>query len=356
MKTTAVQFKLLLPALQHLAKFPGANVDHVCRMRGCDKDEVLAAIRDMAGVISMWDEESLAERARDFGVTVPAYRPLNSDDSARNGGPSPFNSRGDKLAAADQVAKSAPKPIAAPAAAVPEAKRGPKLRAAAGKPPKKAPRGEGRRTKDYHAVCRLLLADADLSAAQACSKVGVKSGSWAFFKKKIFGLGPINRKVLQRFVAQIDGQPEPRMPAVKVDVLQAPVPAPAAIKPDDGWKELDLSLARSTGFLARYSAIGGGLLSLTRELRELARRAGHPIERPGRIMLRWHPGRQQLALLPNPTTGLLIQGGADKAHVLRGRPLRKLLGEEVLVFTRSVDGEDNQGNTTIILTTEGGAA
>lgn len=332
MKTNAQQFKRLLPALQHLARFPGANGDYICRKHGCNKDEVLSAIRDMAGVLSLWDEESLAARAKDFGVKVP-----------------PFNPNGGGTAAA-----AVAEPPAAPVANEPavETAAAPKIRNVRTKkvdiPASRAGKG---RTGDYHKVCRLLLDDPDMSESAACAEIGLKTGSWAYFKKKTFGLGSIDRGQLQRLVNGAGVSPvgiaAPMVRAPKPKkVLSEPVPA-------EGWKELNLNVGRAVGFLARYSPGQGGLMSLTMQLRADAEKAGKPIVRGQRMMMRWHPGLQQLIIEPGAERGLLIQGGTDKALMLRGKVLADLLGDKVLLFTKHLAPPSPH---SLLLAVEGGAA
>lgn len=75
MKTDAKTFTALLPALQHLARFPTANLEHVCKTRGVDAGAVRGALVDMVGDVTRWDEEYLMVFADKLGVKVPPYQP-----------------------------------------------------------------------------------------------------------------------------------------------------------------------------------------------------------------------------------------------------------------------------------------
>lgn len=75
MSTKAEAFLAVLPALQHMARFRGANREVVCRQRGVRPADLEAVVADVFGSWARVDEESLEELARSFGVTVPPYEP-----------------------------------------------------------------------------------------------------------------------------------------------------------------------------------------------------------------------------------------------------------------------------------------
>lgn len=76
MKTTAAQFKALLPTLAHLARFPRCNRQAIARADGVDLAEVEAIMGEFAGAPAFWDEERASAAAKKFGLTLPPVRAL----------------------------------------------------------------------------------------------------------------------------------------------------------------------------------------------------------------------------------------------------------------------------------------
>ncbi len=68
-------FQRLLPALQHLAKFSGANRAAICQKHGVAIEDVVAFITKACGALSMWDEDELEKAAKKFDVILPEWKP-----------------------------------------------------------------------------------------------------------------------------------------------------------------------------------------------------------------------------------------------------------------------------------------
>lgn len=75
MSSQARAFKKLLPVLQHLARFPGANARAICARHEFGLDVVDQFVREVFGGFASLDEETLAEAGSKFGVDVPAWKP-----------------------------------------------------------------------------------------------------------------------------------------------------------------------------------------------------------------------------------------------------------------------------------------
>ncbi len=68
-------FKRLLPVLQHLARFPGANARALCGRHGVALDDLQRFVEKEFGSFSNLEEESLEVTAKRFGVTLLAWKP-----------------------------------------------------------------------------------------------------------------------------------------------------------------------------------------------------------------------------------------------------------------------------------------
>ncbi len=75
MKIDATNFKRLLPVLQHLAKFSGANRASICQRHGVAMEDVVEMITKLCGALSLWDEEALEVAAKRFDVLLPDWKP-----------------------------------------------------------------------------------------------------------------------------------------------------------------------------------------------------------------------------------------------------------------------------------------
>lgn len=178
MKTTAEQFKRLLPTLQHLARFPHCNRAKICERDAVAQSEVDAALVDLTdGAPSIWDEDCIAELAKGFGVKVPAY-----DPEAR-----------------PHVAPPAAR-VAAPSAEPGRGKRASTRRVEVAPAPAAAGNRDERAAAKFRAMCLALLADDGRSENRIRIACGLATSSWHYFKKTRFGPGRPSLAQLRAFV------------------------------------------------------------------------------------------------------------------------------------------------------------
>ena len=75
MSTKAEAFLAVLPALQHMARFRGANREVICRQRGIRTADLEAVVADLFGSWARVDEETLEAIAARLGVMLLPYEP-----------------------------------------------------------------------------------------------------------------------------------------------------------------------------------------------------------------------------------------------------------------------------------------
>ena len=183
MKTTAEQFKKLLPTLQHLARFPGCNRTLIAKSDGLDLAEVEGVIAAECGALSLWDETALADAAKRLRVRVPKWRPKPHP------APAPVPSPAKLLAPAAPVAiaKVTEDPPVAGALTI------------KGKPIKVR----------FRRVMEVLAGDEKISELQAAERCGLGGSTWAYFKKTRLGAGPVDRAQVRALLAGTAVGPAP---------------------------------------------------------------------------------------------------------------------------------------------------
>lgn len=277
-------FKKLLPALHQIARYPTCNRAFVCRKRFVELSQVEAAIAELSrahGVAGAWDEATLALAAKKLGVGVPERfalpePPALAEVPARPAVPPQLRTRivSVELPAAAPVIRETQTETPIVESVLQAISRA----------------GSGRKNVlKYLTVCRLLLADRNLSEAATCRRAGVSQPSWAAWKRKNLGLGCIDPAKIETAIKALDARlktspapaaPEaPTLPAIlpkevrQYEVLedlvakkQAEVLAGGAITAKER-RHLKVSIL--TGLLANRTAkLRGNPKTLVREANE----------------------------------------------------------------------------------------
>lgn len=232
----AAAFKRCLPALQQLARFPTADRAYVCRKRSLDQNDVDATQRAVLLELgrSVWNEDALQLAAVKYGVKL---LPLDFKLT-----PPPPEPVAETVRRVQEAHKGIVVTMGTPARA--QVDKGTDAPTRPPAPPLKlepATRIQrlNSRAVDHLAVCRLMLETPGLSQTKAAEICGLKSGSWAYFKKKHFGLGPIDRAQLCKVLGSDGAVASSRPPAGKVytqsstAATKAAPPPPADMAGDD---------------------------------------------------------------------------------------------------------------------------
>ena len=190
----ADEVRPLLPALVHLARFPTANLRVVCERWGVDAARVTAGIREVesvAGHAGGFDDELLARACKRWKLSVPAFQALPPPREK----PAPASPAVARANGPDVRAARKPDPRAVgPRVTVPEPSP---------VPPEVV--GRPRRKDDFYlAVCvELLQGGGRLSEGEACTRHGLGSSTWIYFKKMKLGLGPIDPAKLHKVICEL---------------------------------------------------------------------------------------------------------------------------------------------------------
>lgn len=176
-------FQRFMPALQHLARFPGCNRAAICKRHNFALEDVEAFMALAAGSIALWDEDALAATAAGFKLKVGAYSPAKP--LFKTEPPAPLSAP----RAAKPLVVSARKILVAPpaVAAPPREKASP--------PPVPKASAAGRKSNQRHTaetyrpVLSDLVVDPALSESKACAARGILQGNFSYWKIRTFGQG-----------------------------------------------------------------------------------------------------------------------------------------------------------------------
>lgn len=319
--------KEYLPVLQHMARFPRANVDVVARKYGCSGQNVLALVKEHFGGLDCLDESTLREVCELEGVALEA-----------NGSPETEASAG------APVIDRRPREMAPPADR-------PGDDVAATVDLRTKWRGFGRIRVDamtrYLALMRLVV---DLGYAVAREKIqeyGLNPGAFSMFKSKYFGRGVITREAAQTFIDYFDpagvsetlGVP-PRAPVRRTtSPPNAEVaPAPANANGKGGFVRLTPpdNRARARNLWAasyRPGNKGNPKLSFTVKTTEELAWKIDPARNVGAAFIEYNPETHALRIIPTEAAaGVFIARIVRGALRIESTALREALGDAPMTF------------------------
>lgn len=259
MKVTAKLFTGLLPALQHMARFPTAKLEAVCGRHGWPAAEVRTAIEAMVGEVPRWEEETLAEFAGKLGVAVPPYMPAPIAPRAFAGDHPPAGGRCRAAAAEDDLdvrsfraSLRAPAPVrkvlaetvsraTVEASPAPRLTEGP-LPAFVVRPWERMKRVWPRTLNTYWPVLERLAANPEADAASEIASAGLRWSGWRKWRELWLGnlaldsallrelqawaVAEIGRDKLSPLVLCWDGAPVPSLTSPAPAKAESPAGAP----------------------------------------------------------------------------------------------------------------------------------